>query len=225
MCVWASYSHSIANFFLAPTRAWELLLGSLVALGVGRSLASHRRPRRARNHGAHRACRLRICVRPYDSVSGALHGRAVRKCRAAARDRRPQLVAHCPMVERPPARVHRRHFLFAVPLACPGLDLRGVLQHLAARASADGIGALLYLSIGGSELALRRGAGPHSIAARIRRRILANRRGCNGRHRVARRAPVAFRRSAPTLRRDGCEIAPQRRSPYARRARLYPTDP
>jgi peptidoglycan/LPS O-acetylase OafA/YrhL len=42
ICVWASYVHPTANFFLAPTRAWELLLGSLVALGVGRSLASHR---------------------------------------------------------------------------------------------------------------------------------------------------------------------------------------
>jgi hypothetical protein len=42
LCVWGSYEHPTLNFFLAPTRAWELLLGSLVALGVGRSLR-HRR--------------------------------------------------------------------------------------------------------------------------------------------------------------------------------------
>ena len=41
LCVWASYAHPLANFFLAPTRAWELLLGSLVALGLGRSLRTH----------------------------------------------------------------------------------------------------------------------------------------------------------------------------------------
>ena len=41
LCVWASYTHPDASFFLAPTRAWELLLGSLVALGVGRSLSTH----------------------------------------------------------------------------------------------------------------------------------------------------------------------------------------
>jgi len=29
-CVWASYHHPLANFFLAPTRAWELLLGALL---------------------------------------------------------------------------------------------------------------------------------------------------------------------------------------------------
>jgi peptidoglycan/LPS O-acetylase OafA/YrhL len=42
LCVWGSYAHPTPNFFLAPTRAWELLLGSLVALGVGRSLRHHR---------------------------------------------------------------------------------------------------------------------------------------------------------------------------------------
>jgi peptidoglycan/LPS O-acetylase OafA/YrhL len=42
LSVWASYSHPRANFFLAPTRAWELLLGSLVALGLARSLSTHR---------------------------------------------------------------------------------------------------------------------------------------------------------------------------------------
>jgi peptidoglycan/LPS O-acetylase OafA/YrhL len=41
LCVWASYHTPIANFFLVPTRAWELLLGSLVASGVGRSLSVH----------------------------------------------------------------------------------------------------------------------------------------------------------------------------------------
>ncbi len=41
LCVWASYTHPRANFFLAPTRTWELLLGSLVALGLGRSLSTH----------------------------------------------------------------------------------------------------------------------------------------------------------------------------------------
>ena len=38
LCVWGSYAHPSMNFFLAPGRAWELLLGSLVAMGVGRSL-------------------------------------------------------------------------------------------------------------------------------------------------------------------------------------------
>lgn len=40
LCVWASYHKPAANFFLVPTRAWELALGSLVALGVGRSLSA-----------------------------------------------------------------------------------------------------------------------------------------------------------------------------------------
>ena len=42
LCVWASYYEPRANFFFAPTRAWELLLGSVVALGLGRSLSTHR---------------------------------------------------------------------------------------------------------------------------------------------------------------------------------------
>jgi peptidoglycan/LPS O-acetylase OafA/YrhL len=42
LCVWASYYEPRANFFFAPTRAWELLLGSVVALGLGRSLSAHR---------------------------------------------------------------------------------------------------------------------------------------------------------------------------------------
>ena len=33
LCVWASYYKAGSNFFLAPTRAWELLLGAMVALG------------------------------------------------------------------------------------------------------------------------------------------------------------------------------------------------
>ena len=41
LCVWASYYHPRANFFLAPTRAWEFLLGALVALGIGRSIGAH----------------------------------------------------------------------------------------------------------------------------------------------------------------------------------------
>jgi peptidoglycan/LPS O-acetylase OafA/YrhL len=32
VCVWASYHKANSNFFLAPTRAWELLLGSVIAL-------------------------------------------------------------------------------------------------------------------------------------------------------------------------------------------------
>jgi peptidoglycan/LPS O-acetylase OafA/YrhL len=33
-CVWASYAHPAANYYAAPTRAWELLAGSLLALGA-----------------------------------------------------------------------------------------------------------------------------------------------------------------------------------------------
>lgn len=33
LCVWGSYEKPRSNFFLAPGRAWELLLGALVALG------------------------------------------------------------------------------------------------------------------------------------------------------------------------------------------------
>jgi len=36
VCVWASYHRTHSNFFLAPTRAWELLLGAIVALGAQR---------------------------------------------------------------------------------------------------------------------------------------------------------------------------------------------
>jgi peptidoglycan/LPS O-acetylase OafA/YrhL len=34
LCVWASQHRPIANFFLAPTRAWELLLGAIIASGA-----------------------------------------------------------------------------------------------------------------------------------------------------------------------------------------------
>lgn len=34
LCVWASYHRPIGNFFLAPSRAWELLLGALLATGA-----------------------------------------------------------------------------------------------------------------------------------------------------------------------------------------------
>lgn len=42
LCVWASYYAPAANFFLAPTRAWQLLLGCIVALGFGQRLDEHR---------------------------------------------------------------------------------------------------------------------------------------------------------------------------------------
>ena len=32
LCIWASYHHPNMNYFAAPTRAWELLLGALLAL-------------------------------------------------------------------------------------------------------------------------------------------------------------------------------------------------
>jgi peptidoglycan/LPS O-acetylase OafA/YrhL len=34
LCIWASYARPAANYYAAPTRAWELLVGSLLALGV-----------------------------------------------------------------------------------------------------------------------------------------------------------------------------------------------
>lgn len=34
LSVWASHAHGLANFFLAPTRAWELLAGALLALAA-----------------------------------------------------------------------------------------------------------------------------------------------------------------------------------------------
>lgn len=34
LCIWASHFHPVANYFLAPTRAWELLLGASIALGA-----------------------------------------------------------------------------------------------------------------------------------------------------------------------------------------------
>lgn len=65
LCVWASYYKPNANFFLAPTRAWELLLGSLVALGVGRSLSVH--PARDAFAGA-ALLALLACVAFYDDT-------------------------------------------------------------------------------------------------------------------------------------------------------------
>jgi peptidoglycan/LPS O-acetylase OafA/YrhL len=38
LCVWASYHRPLANFYLAPTRAWELLLGALLATGIARPI-------------------------------------------------------------------------------------------------------------------------------------------------------------------------------------------
>jgi peptidoglycan/LPS O-acetylase OafA/YrhL len=64
LCVWASYHAPVANFFLAPPRAWELLLGSVLALGVGRRLSTHR-ARDALAGGALLA--LLACVAGYDS--------------------------------------------------------------------------------------------------------------------------------------------------------------
>jgi peptidoglycan/LPS O-acetylase OafA/YrhL len=40
MCIWASYEKPSANFYLAPTRAWELLLGALLALGAAPRVGS-----------------------------------------------------------------------------------------------------------------------------------------------------------------------------------------
>jgi peptidoglycan/LPS O-acetylase OafA/YrhL len=62
--VWASYQTANAGFYLAPARAWELLLGSLVALGVGSSLSTH--PARETLAGA-ALLALAICIIEYDS--------------------------------------------------------------------------------------------------------------------------------------------------------------
>ena len=44
LCVWASHYKPVANYFFAPTRAWELLLGAMLAIGgtprIGHRLAS-----------------------------------------------------------------------------------------------------------------------------------------------------------------------------------------
>jgi peptidoglycan/LPS O-acetylase OafA/YrhL len=40
VCVWGSLHKPIANFYLAPSRAWELLLGALIALAEPRVLLS-----------------------------------------------------------------------------------------------------------------------------------------------------------------------------------------
>jgi peptidoglycan/LPS O-acetylase OafA/YrhL len=39
-CVWGSYHAPAANFFLAPSRAWELLLGGVLATGGARRIKS-----------------------------------------------------------------------------------------------------------------------------------------------------------------------------------------
>lgn len=33
LCIWAAHGHATANYYSLPTRAWELLVGALVALG------------------------------------------------------------------------------------------------------------------------------------------------------------------------------------------------
>src|SRR5262249_8957539 len=39
LCVWASRAHPIANYYLAPARAWELLLGAMLALAAAQVAA------------------------------------------------------------------------------------------------------------------------------------------------------------------------------------------
>ena len=65
MCLGALYARPTLNFFLAPTRAWELLLGALVAMGVGRSLRRAPSQRRAcsRLHSSRSPAAL-VGVRP-----------------------------------------------------------------------------------------------------------------------------------------------------------------
>jgi peptidoglycan/LPS O-acetylase OafA/YrhL len=41
VCVWGSYEKPTFTFFFAPTRAWEILLGAIVALGETRVTLSH----------------------------------------------------------------------------------------------------------------------------------------------------------------------------------------
>jgi peptidoglycan/LPS O-acetylase OafA/YrhL len=44
LCVWASHHKPMANYFFAPTRAWELLLGAMLAIGetprIGHGIAA-----------------------------------------------------------------------------------------------------------------------------------------------------------------------------------------
>jgi peptidoglycan/LPS O-acetylase OafA/YrhL len=40
VCVWGSYHAAAANYYLAPSRAWELLLGGALAMGGERSVKS-----------------------------------------------------------------------------------------------------------------------------------------------------------------------------------------
>lgn len=37
VCIWASYRHPTANYYFSGSRAWELLLGAVVALSIGES--------------------------------------------------------------------------------------------------------------------------------------------------------------------------------------------
>jgi peptidoglycan/LPS O-acetylase OafA/YrhL len=41
LCIWASYFHPEANYFLAPTRAWELLLGASLAFEGAPRIGHH----------------------------------------------------------------------------------------------------------------------------------------------------------------------------------------
>jgi peptidoglycan/LPS O-acetylase OafA/YrhL len=41
LCIWASYFHPLVNYYLAPTRAWELLLGASLALKGAPRIGHH----------------------------------------------------------------------------------------------------------------------------------------------------------------------------------------
>jgi peptidoglycan/LPS O-acetylase OafA/YrhL len=41
-CAWSSYYHPVANYYLAPSRAWELLLGAAIASGEEQLIHSRR---------------------------------------------------------------------------------------------------------------------------------------------------------------------------------------
>jgi peptidoglycan/LPS O-acetylase OafA/YrhL len=81
LCVWGSHYSPYANFYLAPTRAWELLLGSLVALGLGRSLVASR----ARDTLAGAASLVLVaCVIGYDGRMPYPGLHAIAPCAATA---------------------------------------------------------------------------------------------------------------------------------------------
>jgi peptidoglycan/LPS O-acetylase OafA/YrhL len=44
LCMWASRAHPVANYYLAPARAWELLLGAMLALATPHVEALPARP-------------------------------------------------------------------------------------------------------------------------------------------------------------------------------------